>query len=100
TVATPFHGSPLANPEWLRQQIKTESPFSLVRIGQRLAYNITGRLYPSFKEDFHWDNFDGAIPAEQYSRHYPNAVKTDYALARKEKFVTYGSYFGMEVNPD
>lgn len=100
TVATPFHGSPLANPEWLRQQIRTESPFSLVRIGQRLAYNITGRLYPSFKEDFHWDNFDGAIPAEQYSRHYPNVVKTDYALARKEKFITYGSYFGMEVNPD
>lgn len=99
TIATPFHGSPLANPEWLRQQIKTESPFSLVRIGQRLAYNITGRLYPSFKEDFHWDNFDGAIPAEQYSRHYPGGAKTDYALARKEKFVTYGSYFGMEVDP-
>lgn len=97
TLATPFHGSPLANPEWIRQQVKTDSPFSLVRIGQRIAYSITGKLYPTFKEDFHWDNFDGALPASQYKG--KGAGETDYALARKEKFVTYGSYFGLELNP-
>lgn len=97
TLATPFHGSPLANPEWIRQQVKTDSPFSLVRIGQRIAYSITGKLYPTFKEDFHWDNFDGALPADQYKGN--SAGKTDYALAKKEKFVTYGSYFGLELNP-
>lgn len=95
TLATPFHGSPLANPEWIRQQVKTESPFSLVRIGQRIAYSITGKLYPTFKEDFHWDNFDGALPPEQFK----NTQSPDYALARKKKFVTYGSYFGLDVNP-
>jgi triacylglycerol esterase/lipase EstA (alpha/beta hydrolase family) len=99
TIATPFHGSPLANPEWIRQQVKTESPFSLLRMGQRLAYNITGRLYPSFKEDFRWDNFDGAIPGDQYNANNRNIAPTDYALAHKQKFVTYGSYFGIEVDP-
>lgn len=99
TIATPFHGSPLANPEWIRQQVKTESRFSLLRMGQRLAYNITGRLYPSFKEDFRWDNFDGAIPGDQYKATNKSIAPTDYALAHKQKFVTYGSYFGIEVDP-
>lgn len=97
TLATPFHGSPLANPDWIRQQVKTDSPFSLVRIGQRIAYSITGKLYPTFKEDFRWDNFDGALPATQYKE--STTGKTEYALAKKEKFVTYGSYFGLELNP-
>ncbi|WP_373532167.1 esterase/lipase family protein [Vampirovibrio sp.] len=99
TIATPFHGSPLANPEWIRQQVKTESRVSLLRMSQRLAYNITGRLYPSFKEDFEWDNFDGAIPSEQYAAHHKKTTPTDYALAHKQRFVTYGSYFGIEVDP-
>jgi triacylglycerol esterase/lipase EstA (alpha/beta hydrolase family) len=99
TIATPFHGSPLANPEWIRQQVKTESPFSLLRMGQRLAYKITGRLYPSFKEDFRWDNFDGAIPDNLYQANNKSLAPTDYALAHKQKFVTYGSYFGIEVDP-
>lgn len=99
TLATPFHGSPLANPEWINQQVRTESPFSLVRIGQKIAYRITGRLYPTFREDFHWDNFDGAIPADQYNRNKVGLTQTEYALARKKRFVTYGSYFGLEVDP-
>lgn len=99
TIATPFHGSPLANPEWLDQQVKTESPFSLVRIGQKLAYKITRLKYPTFRQDFHWDNFDGAIPADQYTRLNGVSPQMDYALAKKTHFVTYGSYFGIEVDP-
>lgn len=98
-IATPFHGSPLANPEWIQAQVKTDSPLSLVRLFQKIAYNITGRRYPSFKQDFHWDNFDGAIPAEQYVKNNGPSVKTDYALAKKTNFVTYGSYFGLDVDP-
>ncbi len=99
TIATPFHGSPLANPDWVRRQVKTESRLSLVRMGQRLAYGITKKLYPSFKEDFHWDNFDGALPAEQLAQSATAISSKDYALANKKRFVTYGSYFGLEVDP-
>jgi pimeloyl-ACP methyl ester carboxylesterase len=99
TIATPFHGSPLANPDWVRQQIKTESRFSLMRMGQKLAYGITKKLYPSFKEDFHWDNFDGALPAEQLAQSATATSRKEYALANKKRFVTYGSYFGLEVDP-
>lgn len=99
TIATPFHGSPLANPDWVRRQVKTESRLSLVRMGQRIAYGITKKLYPSFKEDFHWDNFDGALPAEQLAQSATAISSKDYALANKKRFVTYGSYFGLEVDP-
>lgn len=99
TIATPFHGSPLANPDWVRQQVKTEPRLSLVRMGQRLAYGITKKLYPSFKEDFRWDNFDGALPPEQLAQSATVINSKDYALANKKRFVTYGSYFGLEVDP-
>lgn len=98
TIATPFHGSPLANPEWIGQQVKTESALSLVRMGQKIAYKITGHMYPTFRQDFHWDNFDGAIPMDQYVKNNGPMVTTNYALAKKPNFVTYGSYFGTEVD--
>lgn len=99
TIATPFHGSPLANPQWIQQQVKTENAFNVVRIGQKIAYKITGRKYPTFRQDFHWDNFDGAIPMEQYVKDNGPVVHTNYTLAKKNHFVTYGSYFGTEVDP-
>jgi len=98
TIATPFHGSPLANPHWIQQQVKTESAFNLVRIGQKIAYRITGRKYPTFQQDFHWDNFDGAIPMADYVKNNGPMVQTSYTLAKKSHFVTYGSYFGMDVD--
>jgi pimeloyl-ACP methyl ester carboxylesterase len=96
TIATPFHGSPLANPEWMEQQVKTEPIFNVLRMTQKLAYKITGKLYPTFKEDFHWDNFDGAIPMTQYIKHNGPMEPQDYTLAHKANFITYGSYFGVE----
>ena len=98
-IATPFHGSPLANPHWIQQQVKTENAFNPVRIGQRIAYKITGHKYPTFAQDFHWDNFDGAIPAADYLKNNGPSVQTSYALAKKTNFITYGSYFGTEVDP-
>lgn len=99
-IATPFHGSPLANPEWMEAQAKSESAFNLVRLFQKTAYKITRKKYPTFREDFRWDNFDGAIPAEQYARNNSPILPVDYALARKVNFTTYGSYFGTDVDPD
>lgn len=99
-IATPFHGSPLANPEWLGEQVQTESPFSLVRLTQKAVYEITGRRYPTFREDFRWDNFDGAIPADRYLKLNGPAAQVNYSLARKANFTTYGSYFGLEVDPE
>ena len=98
-IATPFHGSPLANPHWIQQQVKTESAFSIVRIGQKIAYKITGHKYPTFKQDFHWDNFDGAIPMSEYIKDNGPIENTAYSLAKKNHFVTYGSYFGLDVDP-
>lgn len=97
-IATPFHGSPLANPEWLQKQVNTEHPLNVVRLTQKIAYKITGRRYPTFKEDFHWDNFDGAIPKEQYEKANGKAAQPDYALAQKKNFTTYGAYFGMDID--
>jgi hypothetical protein len=97
-IATPFHGSPLANPDWLQKQTATESPFNLVRMTRKLVYGITGKLYPTFKEDFHWDNFDGAIPKEQYEKHNGPTTRKAYALAQKQHFITYSAYFGTEVD--
>jgi len=97
-IATPFHGSPLANPAWIQQQVKTENAFSLVRMGQKIGYKITRHKFPTFKEDFRWDNFDGAIPMADYIKANGPLTKTDYTLAKKTQFVTYGSYFGMGVD--
>lgn len=99
TIATPFHGSPLANPAWIQQQVNKEGAFSLMRMGQKIAYKITGYKYPSFRQDFHWDNFDGAIPMADYIKYNGPMQHTTYTLAKKSHFVTYGSYFGMEVDP-
>ncbi len=96
TIATPFHGSPLANPEWLSKQVEEDSPLSLVRMTHKLAYDITGRRYPTFRQDFHWDNFDNAIPASDYLRNNGPNPLVDYALDEKKNFITYGSFFGVD----
>ncbi|HEY9685778.1 MAG TPA: hypothetical protein V6C52_02255 [Coleofasciculaceae cyanobacterium] len=97
-IATPFHGSPLANPDWLQKQTATESPLNLVRMTRKIVYGITGKLYPTFKEDFHWDNFDGAIPKEQYEKQNGPTTQKNYTLAGKQHFITYSAYFGTEVD--
>ena len=95
TIATPFHGSPLANPEWLKEETQQGSRLSLVRMNVDRAYDITGRRYPTFKEDFHWDNFDGAIEADRYEKNHGKQSVHDFALDDKKEFITYGSYFGV-----
>ncbi|MBY0402402.1 MAG: hypothetical protein K2X66_00750, partial [Cyanobacteria bacterium] len=70
SLATPFHGSPLANPSWLRRQLQSLQSFSVIKFTQRIAYWVTGRLYPEFEADFHWDNFDQALKFEDESKFY------------------------------
>lgn len=100
TIATPFHGSPLANPEWIARQVKSESPLNLARLARAVAYRITGRKYPTFREDFQWDNFDGALPRRELKTPHREALPDAYTLASKANFTTYGSYFGTAIDPE
>jgi hypothetical protein len=98
TIATPFHGSPLANPDWVKEELKEESSFSAVKMTNSLSYWIAKKKYPTFESDFQWDNFDKALsyqPAEQPKK------PSDYVTAYSNKLITYGSYFGgSEVDPN
>ncbi len=100
TIATPFHGSPLANPDWMRQQAKSDSIFSPVRLSMDFAYWITRRMYPSFEADFQWDNFDQAIATEEFETFNGRNELKGYNLEKKKNFITYGSYFGRGIDPD
>lgn len=100
TVGTPFHGSPLASPDWLRKQLRQTSIFSPVRMTNRISYWVARRMFPSFEADFHWDNFDTAISEEEYAMAKGRGYVQGYAAAHCDKFVTYGSYFGVDIDPD
>jgi len=95
TIATPFHGSPLASPDWFKEQLVQDSVLSPVRISHKIAYWVAAKKHPSFIHDFQWDNFDGSIPAANY--HPNDDAVNDYALEQKKNFITYGSFFGEEA---
>jgi hypothetical protein len=98
TIATPFHGSPLANPGWVKEQLKEESSFSAVKMTNGLSYWIAKKKYPTFEADFQWDNFDKALSHQPYE-HAKNP--SDYVTAYSNKLITYGSYFGgSEIDPN
>ena len=97
TIATPFHGSPLATPRWFRQQLETEAALSPVKLSERFAYWVAFKKHPSLGTDFQWDNFDSAIPEDVYKSINGRGVITGYKLASRDNFITYGSYFGEEV---
>jgi pimeloyl-ACP methyl ester carboxylesterase len=100
TVATPFHGTPLANPEWLRQQMRESSPISPLRMTNRVFYRIARKQFPSFEEDFRWDNFDGALLVEEnMEAKAPNLPAAQDVPVLNKKLITYGSYFGVGIDP-
>ncbi|MBY0450041.1 MAG: hypothetical protein K2X01_05385 [Cyanobacteria bacterium] len=100
TVGSPFHGSPLASPSWIRQQLLQDSRLSPVRMTNRLSYWVTKKLYPDFEADFHWDNFDQAMPTQLNSISQglnTQALNRDhYALEVHRNLITYGSFFGTD----
>ncbi len=92
-IGVPFHGSPLANPQWIRAQVKKDAPFSLLRLVNRVAYWETRRRFPNFMADFCWDNFDGAIPDS--IRQKAPCQATDYGPDRlRVPTILYAGYFG------
>ena len=95
TVGSPFHGSPLASPSWIRQQLLQDSRLSPVRMTNRLSYWVTKKLYPDFEADFHWDNFDQAMPT-QLNSVSKVLSKDHYALEVHRNLITYGSFFGTD----
>ncbi len=86
TVASPFQGSPLANQTWLRKQLKENTPFSLMRLTQKLSHAIAKKMHPNFEQDFHWDQTESSTP-RVHQRYF--------ALKNHNNFITYGSYFGV-----
>ncbi len=84
TVASPFHGSPLANQKWLGQQMKENTPFSLMRLTQKLSLSIAKKKHPNFERDFKWKDL---------SRE--KAQSNEFALENHKNFIAYGSYFGV-----
>lgn len=106
TIATPFHGSPLASAAWFSNQVEKESGLSPVRLSHRFAYWVAGKKHPSFQNDFKWDNFDGAMAAQfaeafEYQQSTPPVpqvgdVSEKYAIGNQKNLITYGSYFGPE----
>lgn len=101
TIATPFHGSPLANPAWFEKHLKTEPPLSPLRMTYKMAYWVARKQHPSFETDFHWDNFDQAIAAQDFEKAYGRRGELKaYALEQKDNFITYGSFFGENVDND
>lgn len=103
-IATPFHGTPLANPQWMRQSFRKSGPVSPVRLSNRLFYGIARKKFPSFERDFDWDNFDQALPENrEVSDNAGATVLTAENLPPEtytHKLVTYGSYFGVGLDPD
>jgi pimeloyl-ACP methyl ester carboxylesterase len=103
TVATPFHGSPLASPEWFKQQLTHDSILSPVRMTNRISYWVAKKKFPSFESDFKWDNFDQAMKEPSAVGNRSQKQQQDakaYATAYSNKFITYGSYFGVDIDPD
>jgi hypothetical protein len=99
TIASPFHGTPLATPAWMRAQFQADSMLNPVRLTAGISYRVARQRYPSFQQDFRWDNFDNAMPETVRGvelplpeLRQPNAM--DELLARK--LVTYGGFFGAD----
>ncbi len=95
TIGTPFHGTPLAVPDWMRAQFKQEALWSPLRLGNRVVFNMVRNKFPHFESDYRWDNFDGAMPQEHTTRLTETIGKseTKAEALHPEKFITYSSFF-------
>lgn len=94
TIGTPFHGTPLANPAWIRDQLKQESLLSPLRMTNRLVYHLVRKKFPNFESDYAWDNFDGSMPQQIKATKPCQRQKLDASL--NSKLITYSSFFAAE----
>lgn len=93
-IGTPFHGTPLANPGWMRGGLKKAPWYSLLRLTNRLVFGFTELKYPHFEEDYCWDNFDGALPAGLSDETDCNPHK--YSPENTQAFIFYSSFSGVD----
>lgn len=107
TIGTPFHGTPLADPDWLKARFESGGFLGLKKLPTKMAYSVTENKFPYFQSDFCWDNFDDALPSallvEQEGmcphRHPDNGMtrlKQARIKAVSDKFITYSSFFGKD----
>jgi hypothetical protein len=92
-IGVPFHGTPLANPAWIRAQLKEAPFYSPMRMSNRLAYWLTGKKFPTFEQDFCWDNFDGSMPESLIAK---GPACSQHTTAGEEKYIVYAGFFGVK----
>lgn len=94
-LGTAFHGSPLTNSYWMRARLRQARIISKLRRLNRISYWIFGFLFPHYKEDLCWDNFDGLMPEQYLKRHHCEPrVSTHSAEEEVQKYVVYAGFFG------
>ncbi len=94
TLGSPLHGTPIANPPWMRSALKKGSFLSPLRFGRRTIYRLVEDKFPSFKTDFCWDNTDQLMPAD-FVKAVP-CQRNELSDEARSKFVTYAAYFGVD----
>lgn len=60
-LGTPFHGTPLAHPDWLEHGLKQRPVWHPLRRMAPVAYRATRVKFPHFAQDYCWDDFDGGV---------------------------------------
>lgn len=92
-IATPFHGTPLANAAWVKHSLGKHPGKVLLRLATSPFYATMRKRFPAYETDFSWDNFDGAIPQGIAGvRQNPRLLPlTRHPLS--EKTIAYGGYF-------
>jgi hypothetical protein len=94
-LGTAFHGSPLTNAPWMRARLRESSLISQFRQLNRVSYWVFGRMFPNYKEDLCWDNFDGHMP-EEFARNHTCQALTSIHPPEEEiqKYIVYAGFFG------
>lgn len=94
-IGTPFHGSPLTNSDWMRARLKQSGLLSQFRQLHRISYWLFGRMFPNYKDDLCWDNFNGQMPEDLVKKHTCQARQSVHTPQEEmQKYVTYAGFFG------
>jgi len=96
TIGTPFHGTPLATPQWMREVAKNMPTLSLFRLFLGTAYAKTQRELPNFNKDYCWDNVDRAMPPQVRSECDAPKELGPYEYP----FITYASFFNADYQEE
>ncbi len=97
-VGTPFHGTPVASPQWTKDRAWVFSPN---RLWLAMEYNIARQRYPQGAQELCWDNFDRSLSDRlPVTGEVANCEPRVLDERRLDKAVMYASYFGLSARLD